>query len=114
MELNIKRWSKLQRYDVHIKSHKDPSKLFKIYKQTHKDDNDYVHTLRGNECAENIIMTSFLTRSGNSLSSVLILSATVFASRGCVAHRSIMLHLTPAGNFLQEENYGYTTVVPTT
>jgi len=35
MELNKKRWSKLWRYDVHIKSHKDPSKGFKIYKQAH-------------------------------------------------------------------------------
>jgi hypothetical protein len=66
---------------------------------------DFIFTFKGKECAENIIMTSFLTSSGNLMSSVLILSATVFASNGCVAHRSMMLHLTPAGNFLKEENY---------
>lgn len=60
-----------------------------------------IFTFRGKEWAENIIMTSFLTSSGNSISSVLILSATVFANNGCVAHRSIMLHLTPTGNFLK-------------
>lgn len=43
-------------------------KLTKIHQKASKfiskhiqDDNDYVHTLRGSECAENIIMTSFLT-----------------------------------------------------
>jgi hypothetical protein len=65
----------------------------------------FIFTFRGKECAENIIMTPFLTSSGNLMSSVLILSATVFTSNGCVAHRSMMLHLTPAGNFLKEENY---------
>lgn len=92
------------------KIHQKGSKFISKHTQ---DNNDYVRTLRGNECAENIIMTSFLTLSGNSVSSVLILSATAFASRGCVAHRSIMLHLTPSGNFLQEENYGCTTAVHT-
>jgi hypothetical protein len=92
------------------KIHQTGPKFISKHKQ---DRDDYGGTLRGNECAENIIMTSFLACSGNSLSSVLILSATVFASRGCVAHRSIMLHLTPAGNFLKEENYGCTIAIPT-
>jgi len=35
MKLDTKRWSILQRYDIHIKTHKDSSKGFKIYKQTH-------------------------------------------------------------------------------
>lgn len=41
-----------------IKINKKGSKFISKHTQ---DNNDYVHTLRGNECAENIIMTSFLT-----------------------------------------------------
>jgi len=40
------------------KIHQKGSKFISKHTQ---DDNDYVRTLRGNECAENIIMTSFLT-----------------------------------------------------
>lgn len=61
-------------------------------------------TFNGSEWAENNRITSFRLSLGNSSSSLRMLSANVFTSRGCVAHRSTTLHLIFVGRFLNEND----------
>lgn len=62
-------------------------------------------TFKGNECAENNIMTSSLSFSGNFFISSEILEPIALISNGCVAHLSIMLIFKSVGNCLQNKTH---------